>query len=153
MRLTLAPEVRDIVVSVSRLLSERGVSAWATGGFLRDSILEREIRDVDVTIDGDPLEAGREVADQAEGHFVLLDEDRRHVRIVRADGPHVDLTPLRAPRLDGDLRLRDFTINALAAALDEVTEEFELIDPTGGLADLRRRTVRMTSERCLEEDP
>jgi len=48
-----------------------------------------------------------------------------------------------------DLTRRDFTINAMAVALDNE----QLIDPLGGLTDLRERRLRMTSPESFPEDP
>ena len=153
MRLTLEPDVGTLIARVSALLSARGVRAWATGGFLRDSILGRTIGDIDLTIDGDPLDVGRVVADDLGGHYVVLDAERRHVRIARPDGPNVDITPLRAADITGDLRQRDFTINAMAVDLPTVGEEFELLDSTSGMEDLHDRSVRMIAEQRLVDDP
>jgi putative nucleotidyltransferase with HDIG domain len=50
--------------------------------------------------------------------------------------------------LEVDLRGRDFTVNALA--LDETGE---IVDPTGGQADLAALSVRATSERAFSDDP
>ena len=52
-------------------------------------------------------------------------------------------------RVEEDLTRRDFTINAMAIALD--TED--LIDPLGGKLDLDNRKLRMTSENSITEDP
>lgn len=52
-------------------------------------------------------------------------------------------------RVEDDLARRDFTINAMAVALDDET----VVDPLGGREDLARRQLRMTSERSFEEDP
>ncbi|MBI5267340.1 MAG: HDIG domain-containing protein [candidate division Zixibacteria bacterium] len=51
--------------------------------------------------------------------------------------------------VEDDLMRRDFTINAMALALDDQT----LVDPLGGREDIARRQLRMTSERSFEEDP
>ena len=59
----------------------------------------------------------------------------------------VDFDP--ALRVEDDLARRDFTINAMAVSL----ESDELIDPLGGLADIRNRQIRMTSPSSFEEDP
>jgi tRNA nucleotidyltransferase/poly(A) polymerase len=58
---------------------------------------------------------------------------------------------LRAESIIEDLKRRDFTINALALSLTE--EPPRLIDPTGGLRDLRARRIRVTDPRALTEDP
>ncbi|MEW6051447.1 MAG: HD domain-containing protein [Candidatus Zixiibacteriota bacterium] len=59
----------------------------------------------------------------------------------------VDFDP--AIPVEQDLLRRDFTINAMALALDND----ELIDPLQGLADLKNRRLRMTSPDSFPEDP
>ncbi len=51
--------------------------------------------------------------------------------------------------VETDLARRDFTINAMAWALDSDS----LVDPLNGMADLRNRQIRMTSEDSFTEDP
>jgi len=52
-------------------------------------------------------------------------------------------------KVEDDLLRRDFTVNAMALSLDSDT----LIDPLGGMVDLEKRTLRMTSENSFPEDP
>jgi tRNA nucleotidyltransferase (CCA-adding enzyme) len=52
-------------------------------------------------------------------------------------------------KVEEDLVRRDFTINAMALSLEDGT----LVDPLGGLADIERRSLRMTSENSFIEDP
>ncbi len=52
-------------------------------------------------------------------------------------------------RVEDDLVRRDFTINAMAVALDDNT----LVDPLSGMVDLVNRQLRMTSPVSFEEDP
>src|SRR5262249_52926765 len=56
-----------------------------------------------------------------------------------------------ADDVETDLSRRDFTVNAMAIALDEP----ELIDPYGGLADLGARRLRtpLSPEVSFEDDP
>ncbi|MFH1686829.1 MAG: HD domain-containing protein [bacterium] len=51
--------------------------------------------------------------------------------------------------VEDDLVRRDFTVNAMAVSL----EDMSLIDPLGGLADLKQRRLRMVHEHSFEEDP
>lgn len=147
--------VTELLREVADFCRSRGMNAWATGGFLRDALLGRPPRDVDICVDGDPLEIGPALAEAIGAHFVVLDEERRHARLVpMRDAPHVDLMGLRAASIDGDLRERDFTIDALAASLQSVVGRSPaLLDPTGGVSDLDGRTVRATGERQLLDDP
>lgn len=52
-----------------------------------------------------------------------------------------------------DLGRRDFTINAMARPLYAHEKLFDVIDPHGGMADIRARLVRMVGPKAFEEDP
>lgn len=127
------------------------------GGAVRDARLRRRRAggaDVDVTLTRGALVVGRQVADRVGGAFVALDEERGAARVV-VDGARLDLTDLRAPGLDEDLALRDFTVNALAVPLGPLvrTGRAQVIDPTGGLGDLAARKLRPPHVRVLADDP
>ncbi len=153
-RLTVSPERRHLLERLTAFFGERGASAYATGGFLRDALLGLPARDLDVAVAGDSLILGRALAGELGGHFVALDESRGHARIVLPDGDvTIDLTPVPGT-IEDDLRRRDYTIDALGAPLSEVAAgAVEVIDPTGGFADLEARLLRATSEEALKEDP
>ncbi len=103
---------------------------------------------------GDPLELAPELADIFNGHYFALDEERRMVRVlIPAHDLHLDLLPFEG-RIEDDLMTRDFTVDAMAAPLEEVAAgSVMLIDPTGGLPDLHDRTIRLVSEEALVNDP
>jgi putative nucleotidyltransferase with HDIG domain len=145
----------SLIGDLAAFFADRGVSAWATGGYLRDAILGRASHDIDIAIAGDPLTLGAELAPLLGGHFFPLREERGQARVLLPEQRvHIDLMPLRAPDLEGDLRLRDYTIDAMAAPIDGLGDgSAELIDPTAGLADLRAGIVRMTGEQAFNDDP
>ncbi len=130
------------------------MKAYATGGFLRDSILGVPARDLDISISGDPLEVGQRVADTFGGNYFALDEEKGLARVLLPGlGVHIDLLPLRGG-IEDDLRGRDFTIDAMAAPLRDIPSgSIALIDPTGGMEDLRAGVVRAASEQALVDDP
>lgn len=153
MRIDLG-DLSPLIRNIAEFFQQRGVQAWATGGFLRDALLGRRPHDIDITIAGDPLSAGPDLAVALGGHFFPLQEERGQGRILLSQQRiHIDLMPLRAPEIESDLRLRDFTIDAMAAPLGDLAEEFVLTDPTGGLPDMRNRVVRVTQEEAFAEDP
>jgi poly(A) polymerase len=154
LRIEAAP-LRTLLVEIAAFCYAHGVTAYATGGFLRDALLGVRIRDIDLTVAGDPLEMGPPLADALAGTYFPLREERGQARILLGGRDlHIDLMPLRAPDIEADLRLRDYTVDALGAGLGELAGgEAQLIDPTGGLADLRARVVRMTGEIALLDDP
>lgn len=125
------------------------------GGCVRDLLLGREVHDLDVATSAHAISLARALANDLGGAFVAIDPKRDTGRAILtgADGEriHVDCAAWRAPTLAEDLRLRDFTINALAVAPDQ--SPAPVIDVTGGLADLRERLVRAVSDRSLVDDP
>jgi poly(A) polymerase len=76
------------------------------------------------------------------------------MRITLNAGPvrEIDIAPLKGD-IDADLRSRDFTLNAMAALILEDGTLGDLIDPCGGEDDMRDRSLRMTSESALQDDP
>ena len=127
--------------------------ALLVGGAVRDALLGRRPVDLDWLV-VEPERAARAHAEAVGGPVFPLDEVREHWRVLveQRKGPRVvhDFVPLpdASPGgLERELRRRDLTINALAAR-----RSGEIVDPTGGLADLRSGTVRMTSLEALLDD-
>ncbi|HTW43241.1 MAG TPA: HD domain-containing protein [Solirubrobacteraceae bacterium] len=125
--------------------------AWLVGGAVRDRLLGRETGDVDVVVDGDPERAARAVSRAARrAACFALSKDFGSWRVVaREPAWQVDLEPLRGQTIEQDLRLRDFTINAIAEPIAGGAP----VDPLGGIADLRAKRLRMVAPRAFAEDP
>jgi poly(A) polymerase/tRNA nucleotidyltransferase (CCA-adding enzyme) len=145
---------RALAVLVEMAGSGRPV--WLVGGALRELLSGRATGDLDLAVGGGALALGRRVADRLDATFVVLDAARGAGRLLgRAQDVAVDLVDLRAPTLEGDLRARDFTVNALAAPLADLLRDgsAEIEDPTGGLRDLERRLVRVCATDAIDADP
>ena len=128
-----------------------GKDAWLVGGAVRDELLGRACADFDVVVAEDPQQAAKAVA-RAAGRAACfaLSEEFGSWRVVDRDGRwQVDFEPMRGATLEEDLGLRDFTVNAIAQPI----EGGEPIDPLGGAADLRSRTLRMAGPGAFELDP
>lgn len=125
------------------------------GGTVRDLLLGRTTRDLDIVVEANALALARGLADDLGGAFVSMDAARDTGRVVFGEGLGrqftVDCAAWRGPTLEEDLRHRDFTINALAVPVDQA--QAEVIDVTGGLADLHQRQLRAAYERSLADDP
>src|SRR5437867_5959776 len=148
------PSVRDVVSQVAQSLAPLSDEAYVTGGFLRDVLMERPVKDIDVSIGRDPLGVAPLLAEALGGPWFPLDEEKRFARILlQSDGLHLDLLPLRG-ELRQDLLSRDFTIDAMAVPLPELAGGVaEVIDPAGGLRDLQDKLVRATREQAFLDDP
>jgi poly(A) polymerase/tRNA nucleotidyltransferase (CCA-adding enzyme) len=137
-----------------------GRPAWIVGGAVRDGLSGSMARDLDLTVPSGAIALARELAGRLGAAFLILDEARGAARMVGASGyawrgPQVDFADFRAADLAGDLRGRDFTVNALAVPAAELLRSGEAAveDPTGGLDDLRARLVRLCAPDSLEDDP
>jgi poly(A) polymerase len=109
-----------------------GTEGWIVGGTVRDALLGRPVRDVDVAVAGDPEPAARAVAEAVRGPvFSLSDEFGAWRAIARREGFVCDVSPLQGDTIEADLANRDFRVNAMAVSL----EGGELLDPHGGRAD------------------
>lgn len=129
---------------------ERG---WLVGGALRDQLLGRQSTDYDVALaPPDDVEAAARALARAAGGFSFeLSEAFGAWRVVAHDRDwQVDLTGLAGGTIEADLSMRDLTVNALARPL---AGEASLVDPFGGLADLKLRRLRAVSEQAFERDP
>jgi tRNA nucleotidyltransferase (CCA-adding enzyme) len=136
----------------------RRVPAYLVGGAVRDLLLGLETGDLDVAIEGD-AEALAELPGfhlEREGHFLTgrLQADQVEIDIAQARAEsyaHPGALPeVRAATITEDLARRDFAINAMAFPL---SGDPELIDPHGGLEDLRAGVLRVLHEGSFVDDP
>lgn len=142
-------------------LEAGGFEAWCVGGCVRDSLLGLSPGDWDLTTNALPEQIkacfpGFPTVDTGIRHgtvAVLWEGKPVEITTYRSDGAYADHRhPDRvafSQRLEEDLSRRDFTINALA-----YHPLRGLRDPFGGLADLKRHTLRCVGDpdRRFQED-
>ncbi|MBV9836604.1 MAG: HDIG domain-containing protein [Solirubrobacterales bacterium] len=131
-------------------LARSSVPAWLVGGALRDRLLGRATSDYDVVVAGDPERVAHAVGSAAGGFAFALSEGFGSWRVVaHSRSWQVDLLALTGGEIEADLGKRDLTVNALAEPLGGGG----LVDPFGGLEDLRAAQLRMVSPRVFDQDP
>jgi len=138
---------------VVSFLAELPTPVYLVGGSVRDALLGRDTVDLDFAVDGQAIPVARALANAARGALVVMDVEREVARVVVGKGDaaqHWDVAGLRASTIQEDLRARDLTINALALSLGHPRR---LLDPMGGLGDLRRGLLRATSDQAFLQDP
>jgi putative nucleotidyltransferase with HDIG domain len=145
------PPLQSLIASLAELARAAAIDAYVVGGTVRDVLLGRDTRDLDLAVAGDALGWARALADRLGGHFVLLDDANAVARVVlddHAGAAYIDVARLQGS-LEDDMHRRDFTVDALAVPLGES----RVIDPCGGVADLDGRTVRMNGAYVFDDDP
>jgi len=117
---------------------------WLAGGTVRDSLLGKEIRDIDLVA---ALPSGL-LASLGFSHVEAVTASPIWFRHFREYG-NVEITAVAAiDALPDDLRRRDFTLNAMLMSL-----EGEVYDPLDGQSDLKSLTLKPCSEKTFRTDP
>ncbi|MDH4137543.1 MAG: hypothetical protein OEW09_12640, partial [Anaerolineae bacterium] len=149
----LVPQ-ESVAARVCRFLQSRSARVYLVGGYVRDRLLGRESHDVDFAVEGDALGLARSVADWMRGSFVPLDDERGTGRVVTRDEHgqrlFVDFAVLQGGDITVDLSRRDFTIDAIALDISDLSR---FIDPYDGRGDLEAGLVRAVSEAAFRDDP
>ena len=142
-RIALPKDVKHII----GVLMENGYEAYAVGGCVRDSILGRVPGDWDITTSALPMqvkELFRRTVDTGIQHgtvTVMLGRNGYEVTTYRIDGKYEDSRHPESveftPKLEEDLKRRDFTINAMA-----YNDEHGIVDIFDSVGDLQRKIIR-----------
>jgi len=161
----LSPEQRAVLERVQELSRVQDVNIYLTGGAVRDLISGMPIRDLDFTIEGNPVRMVREL--EKGGARVVWESERlRHHEMIFAGDVDGSISAAREDVYDRpgakpeyrfssvmeDLRRRDFGINAIAISLNTQSRGL-LLDPTNGLADLEKQEVRALSIHAFTNQP
>jgi len=144
-----------------------GVDAYVIGGYVRDSIMGRPTKDIDIVSTGKGIELARAVAKQAGGVKVSVFQ-RFGTAMLRYQDVDVEFVGARKESYDFDSRKptvedgtitddqnrRDFTINALAISLIKASWG-ELVDPFNGVDDIHNGILRtpLAPEQTYSDDP
>ncbi|MFD1720512.1 CCA tRNA nucleotidyltransferase [Amnibacterium endophyticum] len=162
-RLTALAE-REAVRRIARAFEAAGHELALVGGPVRDALLDRPVTDLDFTTSARPDDTARILKPLAAG---MWDAGRAFGTIAaKVAGETVEITTYRSDvyvpssrkpevafgdTLDGDLRRRDFTVNAIAVRLPSLA----IVDPADGIAGVlaRRLTTPSPAVESFDEDP
>ena len=160
----LSPEQMRTVSTVQEIARAHGMNVYLTGGATRDILTGFPIRDLDFTVQGDPLKLRQDIenagglVDMADPVFCVI-----HA-VFQGIGAEVGMArsevfdkpgkpPMVKPAtINEDLRRRDFTCNAMALSLNEGSRGL-LLDPFNGTADIETRLLRILHSYAFLEDP
>ena len=158
----------EIFQLMSGVADDLGLECYLIGGYVRDLLLQRPSKDIDVVVVGSGIDMAKAVAQKL--------GKNTHVSIFKTYGTaqvknrQYELEFVGARResyqqesrnpivengtLEEDQNRRDFTINALAICLNKARFG-ELIDPFGGISDLEQKILRtpLNPDITFSDDP
>ena len=165
MELRLTPDQLKGVGLVQDVARAASMNLYLTGGAIRDLISGFAIRDLDFTVQGNPLKLLKDF-EKAGARIAAVEEDNRTIFISLPGNARAEVSmarteqyektgkpPLVAPStIYEDLRRRDFTVNAMALSLNEGSRGL-LLDPFNGVADIEAKLIRILHNYSFLEDP
>jgi putative nucleotidyltransferase with HDIG domain len=152
---------------LGELAASCNVDAFVVGGFVRDVLIGRPTKDIDITIAGDGVAFARKVHDVMGASQVVVFEKFGTARL-QLHGIEIEFVGMRREvydeqsrkpevavgTIDDDLARRDFTVNAMAASL--MPEDFgRIIDPFNGRVDVLRQVLKtpLDPAATFSDDP
>jgi tRNA nucleotidyltransferase (CCA-adding enzyme) len=161
----LTAEQRAVMERVQELARAQDVNVYLTGGAVRDLISGMPIRDLDFTVEGNPVKMVREL-EKGGASVVWESEKLRHHEVIFAGDVDGSISAAREDFYERpgvkpeyrfssimeDLKRRDLGINAIAISLNTQSRGL-LLDPMNGLADLEKQEVRVLSIHAFTNQP
>lgn len=158
---------RPIFGIISEEAEKMGVRAYVIGGYVRDAILGRPSKDIDVVVEGSGPELARRVGRRV-GANVAIFARFGTAMIHSREGEEVEFVGARKESYSPDSRKpavsegtlrddqlrRDFTVNALSFSLQK-EDMGTVYDPFNGLEDIRNGIIRtpLDPDTTFSDDP
>lgn len=153
---------------VAQAADELGLTAYVVGGVVRDLILKRHNTDIDIVTVGSGIQLAKATAalispdlnvnvykNFGTAQFRYKECEVEFVGARKESYSHDSRKPVvEDGTLEDDQLRRDFTINALAIALNG-EHQYELIDPFNGIEDMKRKIIRTPCDpdKTFSDDP
>ena len=164
----MTPNIPEPILNLLQEIGEvGGEGTYLVGGFVRDLLLKRPSLDIDIVVEADAIRVAEAMGNRWNGTVHVHPQfGTATVTPANPNLPKIDFVTARRETYESpaalptvaygtitdDLCRRDFSINALAMQLD--TNAFgTIVDKTGGLEDLEKRTIRVLHKRSYVDDP
>src|SRR5437762_47814 len=165
LEIRLTPDQLRGVTLVQDAARAASMNVYLTGGAVRDMISGFIIRDLDFTVQGNPLKLQKEL-EKAGAKVQSTDDDLKVLGLTLPGGVRAEVSTARTERYEKtgrppivapatmieDLRRRDFTVNAMALSLNPGSRGL-LMDPFNGAADIEAKLLRILHNYAFVEDP
>ncbi len=161
----LSPEIQKLFEEIAEHAESLEMRAYLVGGMVRDLLIGRENKDIDIVIEGDGIHFATSFAKRFNLH-VKTHEAFKTATVVVNRNLNFDVatariefykSPAALPEVEEsslkmDLTRRDFTINALALSLNK-EDPYQLIDYFDARQDIKRKKIRTLTKLSFVEDP
>jgi poly(A) polymerase len=157
-----------ILEKISLAAAALGMDSYAIGGFVRDKILGRATKDMDIVCTGDGIKLAQKVAEYftpkptvtvfktfGTAQLKFEEEEIEFVGARKESYSFDSRKPAVQPgTIADDQNRRDFTINSLAISLNK-NDYGELLDPFGGIKDLENKVLKtpLAPDKTFSDDP
>lgn len=164
----IQPHERALFERVAACAREIGAPAYVVGGYVRDRLLGRPTKDIDIVCVGDGIKLAEKLASKLYPSPKVVVYSRFRTAMLRYEGVEIEFVGARRESyspdsrkpeveqgtLEDDQNRRDFTINALAVSLNEA-DFGRIVDPFGGLEHLEEKRIKTPLEpgRTFSDDP
>ena len=158
----------SIFHEISNYCSANNIESFVVGGFVRDFLLQRPSKDIDILIIGDGISVAKQIAKQIDpkisvtifknfgtAYFKLNDYEIEFVGSRKESYASDSRNPIiETGSFKDDINRRDFKINSIAISLNN--QNFgELIDLHDGLTDIKQKVINtpLDSNITFSDDP
>ncbi|MFT3679761.1 MAG: HD domain-containing protein [Ferruginibacter sp.] len=158
----------EIFAMIAAAAGELGISCYLIGGFVRDKIIGRPTKDMDIVCIGDGIALAHMLASKFTPEPTVSFFKNFGTAQVKIDDLEIEFVGARkesynydsrkpavaAGSLEDDQNRRDFTINALAISLNK-NDYGKLVDPFNGLADIEKKNIQtpLAPAQTFSDDP
>ena len=158
----------DIIDNLLSTASQTGQKAWLIGGFVRDYLLKKDCKDIDVVVLGSGIAFAEKFASQLQGDVHVTVFKNFGTAQVKINDFEIEFVGARKESyqrdsrkpivengtLSDDQKRRDFTINALSVSLNPEDKGL-LFDPFGGIDDLKNKVIKtpLEPDKTFSDDP
>lgn len=161
-------DIREpLLKQIGEIADRSSIQAFVVGGFVRDLLLGKQVKDIDIMVVGQGVMFGEQVAREF-GRTNLVVFEKFGTAMLQLDDWKLEFVGARKesyskssrkPKVEvgaigDDLSRRDFTVNAMAVSLNSA-DFGRLLDPFDGQQDMREQILRtpLEPEATFDDDP
>lgn len=164
----LPKEYTEAVLASAKTAESMNINIFLIGGIVRDILLKREIKDIDISAECNIEEFGAELCKNSGCEIIAKQENLHTIKVKFPSGVVIDFASTREEKypqagklpvaynfgckLEDDVKRRDFTINTLAISLTG-KNKFHLIDFYNGFEDLCKKRIKILHKNSFIDDP